>query len=99
MQLGARWRVGDAPHRGVPDTLHAAIAESERLHPSGTAWTLTWLEGRPRVELCDEAGERLDDVRIDAAGRVTRSTIHAPLDDDNDAAGESGADDDDDWLM
>lgn len=53
MQLGTRWRAGEPPHRGVPETLHAAIAEQETLHPAAAAWTLTWLEGRPRCSLDD----------------------------------------------
>lgn len=51
MQLGTRWSVGDAPHHSVPEALHTAIFEQERLHPEATSWTLTWLEGRPRVAL------------------------------------------------
>lgn len=101
MQLGARWRVGDAPHRGVPEALHAAIAESEALHPSGSAWTLTWLEGRPRVELFDAVGEHLDDLRIDASGQVSRSKIHPAGGADADGEAndtDSDDDDDDDWL-
>lgn len=53
MQLGARWRVGDPPHRSVPAELHALIAEHERAHPDADAWTLTWLEGGPRLALDD----------------------------------------------
>lgn len=51
MQLGVRWRAGDAPHRSVPETLHAEIAAQEALHPEAESWTLTWLEGRPRCAL------------------------------------------------
>lgn len=103
MQLGARWRTGDAPHRGVPEALHAAIAESEGEHPAGSAWTLTWLESRPRVELFDAEGERLDDLRVDASGQVSRRKIYPAdsADETSDSAENSGddsGDDDDDWL-
>ena len=53
MQLGARWRVGEPPHRGVPPELHDAIAAQEAAHPAASAWTLTWLEGRPQCALDD----------------------------------------------
>lgn len=103
MQLGARWRVGEPPHRGVPEQLHTAIAESEAAHATGDAWTLTWLEGRPRVELFTSQGMKVDDLRIDASGQVSRSKIHLhegaggsqPAIDGGDATDD---DDDDDWL-
>lgn len=60
MQLGARWRVGDPPHRSVPASLHSAIQEQELAHPSAGAWTLTWLEGRPRCALDDLVVVTLD---------------------------------------
>ena len=54
MQLGSRWSVGATPPR-LPEALLAAIAETEATLPVDTAmrWTLTWLEGRPIVELDD----------------------------------------------
>ena len=65
MQLGARWRAGEAPHRGVPPVLFSAITEQEAAFPDAAAWTLTFLEGRPRCAL-DEAVT----VTLDAAGSV-----------------------------
>ncbi len=60
MQLGTRWPVGDEPPSRLPAVMVAAIAEveSELAGPdgagtSGWRWTLTWLEGRPEVELDD----------------------------------------------
>ena len=82
MQLGARWRVGDAPHRGVPPELHAVIAEQEALHPEAGSWTLTWLEGRPRCALDGLVLVTLDGVE----------TLRGASD------GEPSADEDDDWL-
>jgi hypothetical protein len=56
MQLGTRWSVGAEPPRSLPDALVERIRavevalseESKELR-----WTLTWLEGRPVVELDD----------------------------------------------
>ena len=84
MQLGARWRVGDPPHRSVPPTLHRAIADAEQANPDAVSWTLTWLEGRPRCELDDLAL-----VTITASGEISSSQLHAT----------GGEDDDDDWLL
>lgn len=50
-----RWTAGGEPPAAVPEALRADIAEVERtvLVGGGPApgWTLTWLEGRPIVEL------------------------------------------------
>ena len=90
MQLGARWRVGDPPHRSVPRELHEAIAEQEVRHPNADAWTLTWLEGRPRCAL----GDRVL-VELDATGapRVTSLGPRSAA-----LAASNDADDSDDWL-
>lgn len=55
MQLGGRWSVGAAPPGRLPRDLLARIAEVEATLPPDTTlrWTLTWLEGRPVVELDD----------------------------------------------
>lgn len=85
MRLGARWAAGSAPHRSVPSALHPLIAEQEAAHPGASAWTLTWLEGRPRCAL-----DELVTVTLDAAGRAVVAT---------DAARPDVSDDsDDDWL-
>lgn len=105
MQLGSRWHVGSPPHPGVPELLHSAIAAAETDNTSGVAWTLTWLEGRPRVELSDATALVLVDLAVDPRGNVVArkpsswpSAAHsgdsptgAPPPDDN-------SDDDDDWL-
>jgi hypothetical protein len=57
MQLGTRWSVGgDTPPR-LPDAVVAALREVEAegadLDTTQWRWTLTWLEGRPVVELDD----------------------------------------------
>lgn len=103
MQLGARWRAGEAPHSGVPELLYAAISEAESQHPDGDSWTLTWLEGRPRVELLTQSGVVRADLRVDSRDNVVSSP---PLSDPtgNGAPTVAGTadstddDDDDDWL-
>lgn len=57
MQLGTRWAVGDTPPQTLPEIVVTAVHEVEgELTHSGTAtadwrWTLTWLEGKPVLEL------------------------------------------------
>ena len=56
MQLGTRWAVGAPPPDRLPAELVAAIADVEADLPDAAAtwrWTLTWLVGRPIVELDD----------------------------------------------
>ena len=67
MQLGTRWRVGSAPPTKLAEPVLAAIAEVEGelraerpdLDTTGWSWTLTWLEGRPVVELDDGTSIRV----------------------------------------
>lgn len=77
MQLGARWRTGDPPHRSVPAALHPLIAQQEAEHPGAHSWTLTFLEGRPRCEL-----DHLVVVGLDAAG-VAKVLTESEDDDDD----------------
>ena len=64
MQLGTRWAVGATPPDRLPDAMVAAVAEVETevadLDTSAWRWTLTWLEGRPVVELDDGTTLRYD---------------------------------------
>ena len=60
MQLGTRWPVGDEPPSRLPEVMVGAIADVESeleeldgVDTSSWRWTLTWLEGRPVVELDD----------------------------------------------
>ncbi|HWM33523.1 MAG TPA: hypothetical protein VNR36_04720 [Pseudolysinimonas sp.] len=73
MQLGTRWPVGQTPPDRLPATVVAAIAEVEtELADVDTAawrWTLTWLEGRPVVELDDGTTLRYDPL-TDTVGRT-----------------------------
>ena len=64
MQLGTRWTVGDHPPDRLPEPVVAAVrtveAEIAHLNTSQWRWTLTWLEGRPVVELDDGTTIRVD---------------------------------------
>ena len=73
MQLGTRWTVGGEPPARLPDAVVAAVREVETelgdVDTSAWRWTLTWLEGRPVVELDDGTTLRYDP----ASGEVERS--------------------------
>ena len=77
MQLGTRWEIGAEPPPRLPDAVVAAVAAVEielaGLDTTGWRWTLTWLEGRPVVELDDGTTIRYDSVTDSA-------TIEAPTD-------------------
>lgn len=64
MQLGTRWNVGAERPARLPEKVVAAIQHVEdQLSGVDTAqwrWTLTWLEGRPHVELDDGTTVRYD---------------------------------------
>lgn len=59
MQLGTRWTVGGDPPRTLPEIVVTAVRAVESdLADAGAAtgdwrWTLTWLEGKPVLELDD----------------------------------------------
>ncbi|WP_207457307.1 hypothetical protein [Desertivibrio insolitus] len=67
MQLGTRWPVGgDTPARlpaAVVDAVRTVEAEVAGFDTSAWRWTLTWLEGRPIVELDDGTVIRYDSVQ------------------------------------
>ncbi len=66
MQLGTRWELGAPPPARLPDAVVAAIGgvegELAGVDTTGWRWTLTWLEGRPVVELDDGTTLRYDPV-------------------------------------
>lgn len=70
MQLGTRWNVGDEAPARLPEEVMAAVraVEAEIGERPGWRWTLTWLEGRPVVELDDGTT-----IRIGHDGTVTVS--------------------------
>ncbi|UOR03107.1 Fe-S oxidoreductase [Leucobacter allii] len=112
MQLGARWAAGSPPHRGVPAALHGEIAAQEAAHPRASAWTLTWLEGRPRCALDDAIVVTLDRSgavvsravaeRGEPAGPGSGSPASGTSREDagvgDTGFGDTGFDDDDEWL-
>ena len=55
MQLGTRWNVGAEPPAKLPEAVVAAVRDVEvgLGERPDWRWTLTWLEGRPVVELDD----------------------------------------------
>ena len=71
MRLGTRWEFGAEPPASVPADLRPRIAAAEAGHEgdcAGRHWTLTWLEGRPIVELDD--GTVVSDAIIDVHDAV-----------------------------
>lgn len=70
MQLGTRWNLGGEPPAALPEAVVAAIraVEAEVGERDGWRWTLTWLEGRPVVELDDGTVIR---VGHDGSAKVT----------------------------
>ena len=77
MQLGTRWNVGAEPPARLPDTVVQAVGKVEGelagFDTSQWRWTLTWLEGRPIVELDDGTT-----IRLDASGSAV---VTPPADD------------------
>jgi hypothetical protein len=77
MQLGTRWELGAEPPPRLPAAMVAAVAAVEidlaGVDTTGWRWTLTWLEGRPVVELDDGTTLRYDPVGDSV-------TIESPLD-------------------
>ncbi|MGN6743046.1 MAG: hypothetical protein ACTHJL_07080 [Amnibacterium sp.] len=75
MQLGTRWRVGAPPPASLPDPVRAAVGTVEEelaaagQDTAGWGWTLTYLEGRPIVDLDD--GTRIRLVPGDDAAVIT----------------------------
>lgn len=67
MQLGTRWNVGGEPPARLPEPVVAAIRgiEAGLGDRPDWRWTLTWLEGRPVVELDDGTT-----IRVNPDGEV-----------------------------
>ncbi len=70
MQLGTRWNVGAEPPARLEPAVRAAITRVEDqlagVDTTQWRWTLTWLEGRPVVDLDDGTS-----IRVSADGRIT----------------------------
>ena len=73
MQLGTRWSFGDTPPATLPEAVLGAILSTEADRTgSDTAtwrWTLTYLEGKPVVQLDDGTTIRFDPTANEA--RIT----------------------------
>jgi hypothetical protein len=72
MQLGTRWAVGEAPPTTLPEVVTYAVSTVEEeltatdVETGGWRWTLTWLEGKPVVELDDGTIIRYNDAEDSA---------------------------------
>jgi len=59
MRLGTRWPVGSPAPDSLPEVVRGAVTaveaelDADGVDASTWRWTLTWLEGRPVVELDD----------------------------------------------
>ncbi|WIB27417.1 hypothetical protein [Curtobacterium sp. MCSS17_015] len=82
MQLGTRWNVGAEPPARLPETMVVAVRRvedelaAESVDASTWRWTMTFLEGKPMVELDDGTS-----IHLDPLG-------HAQVTDPNDAGSE-----------
>ncbi|MFC6355511.1 hypothetical protein [Luethyella okanaganae] len=85
MQLGTRWSVGGELPNQLPEVVAIAVQTVEAdivsagADTSGWRWTLTWLEGKPVIELDDGTV-----IRYDAADDSATITQRVAVDDDED---------------
>ena len=88
MQLGTRWALGAPVPSGLPDVVEIALQAVEgdlvavETDTSSWRWTLTWLEGKPVIELDDGTVIRYNATEDSA-------TITQPIASDED---------EDDWI-
>lgn len=88
MQLGTRWAVGAAIAANLPEVVGLAVrAVEEELDALGTdtkawRWTLTWLEGKPVLELDDGTVIRYNPHEDTAT--ITQPGKHVPDEFDED---------------
>ncbi|WP_232818983.1 hypothetical protein [Homoserinimonas sp. OAct 916] len=94
MQLGTRWSVGDELPTRLPEVVELAVRQVEDdlskldLDTATWRWTLTWLDGRPVIELDDG-------TRITYTPEKDEARIEPPTD-DSDESWDQDFDDDDD---
>ncbi len=88
MQLGTRWPVGgDAPGT-LPEVVAYAVSTVEEellaldVETASWRWTLTWLEGKPVVELDDGTVIRYNPAEDSAT--ITQPVDHEPDEFDED---------------
>jgi hypothetical protein len=88
MQLGTRWAVGQTPPESLPEVVTFALSTVEEelvatdVETDGWRWTLTWLEGRPVVELDDGTVVRYNPQEDSAT--ITQPVEQQPSDYDED---------------
>lgn len=81
MQLGTRWPVGAAAPASLPEVVIGAVkAVEEEVRADGVdastwRWTLTWLEGKPVVELDDGTVVRYN--AVDGTATITSNDFEA----------------------
>jgi hypothetical protein len=84
MQLGTRWAVGRPARGSLPEAMRAAVTAVEKelaaadQDTKGWAWTLTYLEGRPIVDLDD--GTRVRMVPGEDTALITSVDLDADRD-------------------
>jgi hypothetical protein len=70
MQLGTRWAIGTTPPERIPQQVRAAVRtvetelEESDQATTGWGWTLTYLEGKPIVDLDDGTRIRMIDDEV-----------------------------------
>jgi hypothetical protein len=85
MQLGTRWPVGEPAPERLPEPMRAAVRTVEaelrdaEQSTAGWAWTLTYLERRPIVDLDDGTRIRMVD---DEVALVTSVELDESADED-----------------
>ncbi len=88
MQLGTRWAVGETAPSALPEVVAYAVTTVEEelvatdVETVGWHWTLTWLEGRPVVELDDGTVIRYNQQEDSAT--ITQPVEQEPSDFDED---------------
>lgn len=86
MQLGTRWAVGGSMPDGLPEVVQYAVQAAEEevssagVDTSAWKWTLTWLEGKPVIELDDGTVIRYNPAEDSAT--ITQPSV--ALEDDED---------------
>lgn len=93
MQLGKRWAFGESAPSTLPEVVLVAIEAVESDAPdaavdrSSWRWTLTWLEGKPVLELDDGTV-----IHYDAEADSATITQRIPA-----STSDFAESDDDDW--
>ena len=90
MQLGSRWPVGGQAPASLPEVVGYAVTTVEEelvatdVETTGWSWTLTYLEGKPVVELDDGTVIRYNQQEDSAT--ITQPVEQQPSEYDEDPA-------------